>query len=97
MTQGGKVALMFFFFAVCATAAALLRETGSRRVGLYTSPHLVHLRERARIDGLPAGEAAWLAGLAPTFRRYGAEPPAALRPIYRSFNEDDAMVEALAA
>jgi nitronate monooxygenase len=43
----------------------------------------------------PAREAAWLAGLAPAFRAHGAEPPTALRPIYRSFAEDDAMLAAL--
>ena len=44
----------------------------------------------------PQREAAWLTALAPTFRTYGAEPPARLRTIYRSFNEDDEMVGALA-
>ena len=42
-----------------------------------------------------AREAAWLAALAPTFRAHGAEPPATLRTIYRSFIEDDAMLAAL--
>ncbi|KAK0128015.1 Folylpolyglutamate synthetase [Cadophora gregata] len=27
------------------------------RIGLYTSPHLIHVRERIRIDGLPISEA----------------------------------------
>jgi nitronate monooxygenase len=43
----------------------------------------------------PDREEAWLAGLAPAFRAYGAEPPSALRTIYRSFGEDDAMLAAL--
>ena len=42
-----------------------------------------------------AREAAWLAGLAPAFRAHGAEPPTALRTIYRSFADDDAMLAAL--
>ena len=37
-------------------------------------------------------EAAWLARLAPVFRRLGAEPPADLKEIYRSFIEDDRML-----
>jgi len=41
--------------------------------------------------------AAWLARLAPEFRRYGAEPPPALREIYRSFRTDDAMLAELLA
>jgi nitronate monooxygenase len=40
-------------------------------------------------------EAAWLAALAPAFRAFGAEPPAALRTLYRGFNDDDAMLAAL--
>ena len=40
----------------------------------------------------PARETAWLARLAPDFRRYGVEPPAKLTEIYRSFVEDDAML-----
>ena len=42
-----------------------------------------------------AREAAWIARLAPAFRRYGAESPRALREIYRSFVEDDAMLAML--
>src|SRR4051812_23446655 len=40
-------------------------------------------------------EAEWLTALGPTFRSYGAEPPSELQTIYRSFEEDDAMLEAL--
>jgi nitronate monooxygenase len=43
----------------------------------------------------PTREAGWLAGLAPTFRAYGAEPPTVLRTLYRSFAEDDEMLGAL--
>ncbi len=40
-------------------------------------------------------EAAWLAALAPVFRGFDAEPPAALRSIYKSFVEDDDMLAML--
>lgn len=40
----------------------------------------------------PAREAGWIAALTPLFAHYGAAPPTALRPIYRSFAEDDAML-----
>ncbi len=40
----------------------------------------------------PARETAWLARLAPVFRRFGVEPPAKLTEIYRSFVDDDAML-----
>jgi nitronate monooxygenase len=42
-------------------------------------------------------EAAWLERLAPHFARYGAEPPRQLRPIYRSFVDDDDMLAMLLA
>ncbi len=45
-----------------------LRETGLR-VGLYTSPHLVDVRERMVVDGRPISEeafAAWTTRLRPT-------------------------------
>ncbi|WP_052094442.1 bifunctional folylpolyglutamate synthase/dihydrofolate synthase, partial [Pseudohaliea rubra] len=38
-------------------AAALARAAG-RRVGAYTSPHLLRFNERIAIDGIPAGDAA---------------------------------------
>jgi nitronate monooxygenase len=38
-----------------------------------------------------AREAAWIARLAPDFRRFGTEPPGRLTEIYRSFVEDDDM------
>lgn len=39
--------------SVCGNAAALLQASGVKRVGLYTSPHLVSFRERIRVDGEP--------------------------------------------
>lgn len=41
----------------------------------------------------PAGEQAWLDSLAPLFRAYGAEAPAALETIYDSFVGNAAMLE----
>lgn len=38
--------------SVCALVASVLRETGLR-VGLYTSPHLLHFTERIRVNGTP--------------------------------------------
>lgn len=40
-------------------------------------------------------EAEWLAALHPLFMAYGAEPPARLTSLYRSFAQDDAMLAAL--
>lgn len=41
--------------SVAAMLSAIFRAAG-RRVGLYTSPHLVRLGERVRVDGVPLTE-----------------------------------------
>jgi dihydrofolate synthase/folylpolyglutamate synthase len=41
--------------SISAMLAAILQVAG-RRVGLYTSPHLRHYRERIRVDGRPISE-----------------------------------------
>jgi dihydrofolate synthase/folylpolyglutamate synthase len=54
--------------SVCSNLAAMLRAAGYRRVGLYTSPHLVSFRERILVDGEPiAAEwiVEWLRGAMP--------------------------------
>jgi dihydrofolate synthase/folylpolyglutamate synthase len=48
--------------STCAMAAAALRAAG-HRVGLYTSPHLVHFHERIAVDGQPVSDAALAAGI----------------------------------
>ncbi|MCP5386766.1 MAG: nitronate monooxygenase [Novosphingobium sp.] len=40
-------------------------------------------------------ETAWLAAMTPLFSKFGATPPSALRPIYKSFIEDDEMLALL--
>ena len=48
------------------SAAAMLAsmlKAGGRRVGLYTSPHLVSFRERIRVDGVPISEDAVIDGM----------------------------------
>ena len=44
-----------------------------------------------------AREARWLEALAPLFEAHGAPPPAALNTIYKSFDEDEAMLDVLIA
>ena len=61
-----------------ATLASILRESGYR-TGLYTSPHLVDLRERWMIDGAMIGEAE-LAGAIAALRE--AADVAAIVPTY---------------
>jgi dihydrofolate synthase/folylpolyglutamate synthase len=51
--------------STCAMIASALRASGLR-TGLYTSPHLVDLRERIQIDGELIGEQAWVAAFEET-------------------------------
>lgn len=74
-----------------AGAAAMLAETRQRTARGFNVNLFVHAPPRRD----PAVEAAWLATLAPHFARFGAEPPASLRAIYPSFDEDDAMLALL--
>jgi dihydrofolate synthase/folylpolyglutamate synthase len=48
--------------SVAATLAVILHAAG-RRVGLYTSPHLVSFRERIRVDGQAIAEDAVIDGI----------------------------------
>ena len=59
--------------SVAAMLASILRAAG-RRAGLYTSPHLVRLGERVRVDGAPLSEAeiiAYVAELEPVAESLG--------------------------
>jgi len=47
--------------SVCAFLSSILTETG-RRTGLFTSPHLVEIRERFQIQGRPVSEEIFLLG-----------------------------------
>jgi len=44
--------------SVCVTLATILQASGYR-VGLYTSPHLVDVRERIRVNGEPISLSDW--------------------------------------
>ncbi|HJV75978.1 MAG TPA: bifunctional tetrahydrofolate synthase/dihydrofolate synthase [Noviherbaspirillum sp.] len=46
--------------STCAMLESILMQAGYR-VGLYTSPHLLHFNERARINGEPASDDALVA------------------------------------
>ncbi|RZA32022.1 MAG: nitronate monooxygenase [Lysobacteraceae bacterium] len=70
-----------------AAIAALRAKTGR--------PFNVNVFTHAPAQADPAREAAWLGWLRPHFERFGAQPPAALNEIYRSFLDDDAMFEML--
>lgn len=65
-------------------AIAAVREKTDR-------PFNVNVFTHAPAQADPAREAAWLEWMRPHFERFGAEPPARLGEIYRSFLADEAM------
>jgi len=78
-----------------AMDAAAAREAVDALRALTNRPFHLNLFVHAPARPDAAREAVWLEALAPTFRRFGAEPPQTLRAIYKSFLEDDAMLAML--
>jgi nitronate monooxygenase len=72
-------------------ARAMIEQTKA----LTARPFNVNMFCHATAQARPEREAAWLAYLQPYFAEFGAQPPAGLKEIYRSFNDDDAMVALL--
>jgi dihydrofolate synthase/folylpolyglutamate synthase len=56
--------------STCAMLESILLQAGYR-VGLYTSPHLIHFNERARINGEPVSDAAFIGNFAEVEARRG--------------------------
>ncbi|MGA0600813.1 NAD(P)H-dependent flavin oxidoreductase [Caulobacter sp. KR2-114] len=71
-----------------AGARSMIEATRQAAAGAFNVNVFCH--RPATADA--AREAAWLAALAPVFRQFGAEPPAALREIYTSFLADPDML-----
>ncbi|RXZ36917.1 nitronate monooxygenase [Oxalobacteraceae bacterium CAVE-383] len=74
-----------------AQARAMIEQTRA----LTSEPFNVNVFCHAAAQARPGREAEWLAYLQPAFAEFGAQPPAALKEIYRSFNDDDAMAALL--
>ncbi|MDR6114923.1 nitronate monooxygenase [Sphingomonas sp. SORGH_AS_0789] len=76
-----------------AGAAAMIAETRGRTPRPFNVNLFVHAPPRPD----PEREAAWREALRPAFAEQDAAPPLALRTIYASFAEDDAMLALLVA
>ena len=74
-------------------ARAMIQATRART----DRPFNVNLFVHAAAQANPMREQAWLEGLRPLFERFGADPPTALRTIYKSFADDDEMLAMLVA
>lgn len=63
--------------SVCHMLASVLEEAGYK-VGLYTSPHIVNIRERIQVNGKLISESAFartIADIAPVVRKVQKDPP----------------------
>ncbi|MEM8571321.1 MAG: nitronate monooxygenase [Pseudomonadota bacterium] len=76
-----------------AGARAMIEETRAATNRAFQVNVFVHPSARPN----PERETAWLNALRPQFERFGAAPPDRLRVIYKSFAEDEEMLEALVA
>jgi len=74
-----------------AGARKMILEMRDRTLRSFNVNVFVHQAAQRR----PERESAWLAALAPTFRKFNAEPPSALNVIYSSFAEDDELLRVL--
>ncbi len=86
--------------ALGSIAVGATDPVGARRMiddlaGLTDRPFNVNLFVHAAPQPDPVREGAWLDAMRPLFAEFGAEPPAALRTIYQSFADDDAMLAVL--
>ncbi|PWN39028.1 FolC bifunctional protein [Ceraceosorus guamensis] len=84
----GKGSTAAFCSSLLAHAPLLSSKATARpRVGLYTSPHLVYVRERIRIDGVPIQEELFAKYFWQVWDKLGqndqrAHPATPLRPVY---------------
>jgi nitronate monooxygenase len=71
-----------------AVGEALSTSSGMLNVNVFT--HATPRRDQQR-------ELSWLCSLAPLFSEFGAEPPAGLNEIYRTFDDDPELLDVLMA
>lgn len=93
VSQAGGLGSISIGAATAGQAEVIIRQTRA----LTALPFNVNVFCHAPAVRDAARESAWLAHLAPLFRSVGAEPPAALEEIYRSFTTDTAAFELLLA
>ena len=81
--------------AVGAVNAVQARVLIEQTRALTDKPFSVNMFCHATAQSQPAREADWLAYLRPYFAEFGAQPPAGLKEIYRSFKDDAEMAALL--
>lgn len=93
VSNAGALGSLGLGAASVAEAAAMIAATRQ----LTAAPFNLNLFCHRPAVADAAREAAWLAYLRPWFAEFGAEPPAALGESYRSFLDNEAMLELLLA
>ncbi|KHJ87024.1 hypothetical protein OESDEN_13209 [Oesophagostomum dentatum] len=68
--------------STCAFVESILRNVGFR-TGLYTSPHLVHARERIRINGKPISETLFAKHFFTVYNKLKKECPEDMPPYFK--------------
>ena len=91
VSNGGALGSIGVGAMDAAGARAIIEEVRGRTDRAFNVNLFVH--GRAKAD--PVREAAWLEWLTPLFTEFGAEPPKALRMIYKSFADDPDMLAML--
>lgn len=81
--------------SVAATGAVGARRMIAGVQALSNRPFNVNVFVHQPMAQDAAREAAWISAMKPLFDEFGAQPPTALHPIYKSFLEDDAMLALL--
>ena len=85
VSNAGGLGALGIGASTAAQARAMIEET----FALTDRPFNVNVFCHAPAADDPAGDAAWLAHLAPRFQALGLTPPTQLREIYRSFVQAD--------
>ncbi len=91
VTEAGALGSIAVGATDAAGACAMIAEVRARTAGAFNVNLFVH----GPASSDPAREAAWLDWLRPRFAEFDAEPPTALRTIYKSFAEDAEMLAML--
>lgn len=93
VNAGGGLGAIALGAGAADAAARMIAETRERT----ERPFNVNLFVHAPPEPDPARETAWCEALRPAFAAFDTQPPAALRAIYSSFAQDDAMLALLVA
>ncbi|AKT40613.1 2-nitropropane dioxygenase [Chondromyces crocatus] len=91
VSNAGALGAIAVGAATVETARAMIQETRAAT----SAPFQVNVFCHRPAHRDAAREGAWLRHLAPFFAEFGVSPPIALQEIYRSFCEDDGMLELL--